>query len=402
METTAFTNDEIQQFRAATRGTAGRIHFNNAGGALPPDAVIDPVIAYLQEEAYIGAYEAEYKYGDQLEQVYALIAKLINADVSEVAVVENASTAWMTAFRGISFKPGDEVLVSELEYSTNLIGALQAKKIHGIVIKTAPHDEDGNFSLPALEAAITPRTRMIAVTHIASGTGGMLPVAEIGEVAAKHNILYLVDACQSAGHVPLDVKAIHCDMLAATGRKYLRAPRGTGFLYVKKEILNQLEPLMMDGHSTVAISPDSYTMRDDARRFELYEKNRALVIGLGKAIEYALHVDVARIWQRIQLLSAQLREKLGTIPGVTIQDRGLLRSGIVTFSIKGIDSGSVKSRLLEKHINVSMAMPRATVIYMNKHHITDVVRASVHYYNTEEEISILCAAVAAISQEYNG
>src|ERR1700761_5117594 len=218
---------EIQQYRAQTRGTAEKIHFNNAGCSLPPDVVVDTVISYLRQEAVRGGYEVETAYEGALEQVYASIARLINADIDEVALVENASMGWHLAYNGLTFEPGDEVITSEMEYASNVIGFLNTQ----VVFRVIPTDEAGNFPVDALEAAITPRTRLIAITHIPSTTGGMMPVAEIGKVARRHNILYLVDACQTVGHFPIDVKEIGADFLAVTGRKYLRAPRGTGFVF---------------------------------------------------------------------------------------------------------------------------------------------------------------------------
>ncbi|WP_295794311.1 aminotransferase class V-fold PLP-dependent enzyme [Mucilaginibacter sp.] len=390
MDTTVISNQERNQLRQDTAGTANVIHFNNAGASLPPDVVVDTVVDYLKEEALAGGYETEYKYREQLANTYALIAKLINAEPEEIAVVENASTAWCIGFNGIDFKAGDEVITSEMEYVTNIIGFLNAEKNSGIKIKLIPNDENGNFSLAELENAISPKTKLIAITHIASTTGGMIPIVEIGKIARKHNVLYLVDACQSAGQVPVDVKEIGCDMLSVTGRKYLRAPRGTGFLFVKREIQDKLKPLFMDGFSAPDVKPARFNLRADARRFELYEKNRALTLGLGKAIEYALTIGIDRIWERIQLLAAILRGKLTSIDGITVQDFGAEQCGIVTFTVHGFDAAQVKNYLAQKHINVSVGKAISTLYFMNKNNLTNVVRASVHYYNTEEEINAMC------------
>jgi cysteine desulfurase/selenocysteine lyase len=398
METTALSEQEIQQFRAETKGTNIKIHFNNAGSSLPPDVVVETVINYLNEEATCGGYETEYKYKEQLDSTYALIARLINADKDEIALVENASVAWLSAFNGIDFKNGDVVLTSEMEYVTNIVGLLDAKKTHGIEIKVIPNDEHGNFSLSALDAAISPQTKLIAITHIPSTAGGMTPIVEIGKIARKHNILYLVDACQSAGQLPVDVKEIDCDMLAVTGRKYLRAPRGTGFLYVRKEVQDQLKPIFMDGFTVQWVTENDFKIRNDARRFELYERNRALTLGLGKAVEYALNIGLDRIWQRIQQLASLMRQQLESINGITVHDIGDQKCGIVTFSVDGIESATVKSMLAQKNINVSVGLAKSTLFYMNKNHLTSVVRASVHYYNTGDEIKILCEALVAISK----
>jgi cysteine desulfurase/selenocysteine lyase len=394
MEIKALSEQEIQHLRAETKGTAQRVHFNNAGSSLPPDIVVETVVNYLNEEAIYGGYETEYKYKEQLENTYALIARLINAETNEIAIVENASIAWHLAFNGIDFKKGDVVITSEMEYVTNLIGFLNAQKTHGIEIKVIPNDEHGNFSLKALKEAISPQTKLIAITHIPSTAGGMMPIVEIGKIARKHNILYLVDACQSAGQVPVDVKEIGCDMLAVTGRKYLRAPRGTGFLFVRKEVQDKLSTRFLDGYSTQWVSETDYKLRDDARRFELYESNRALKLGLGKAVEYALDIGVDRIWQRVQQLACMMREKLTAIDGA--HDMGDQKCGIVTFSVNGLDAALVKTRLAEKQINVSVGLAKSTLFYMNKNQLNSVVRASVHYYNTDEEMLLLFAELSAI------
>jgi selenocysteine lyase/cysteine desulfurase len=185
-------------------------------------------------------------------------------------------------------------------------------------------------------------------------------------------------------------------MLSVTGRKFLRGPRGTGFLYVRKEVQDRLKPIFMDGYTAELVSMDTFKIRNDGRRFELYEKNRALMLGLGKAIEYALEIGVDRIWQRIQFLASTLRQQLAGIDGVTIHDIGDQQCGIVTFSVKGMDSLLVKNRLLEKQINVSVGKASSTLIYMNKNHLSSIVRASIHYYNTEEEIGVFCAMLASI------
>ncbi len=397
MARTVLSEKDIQKLRNETNGTTNKIHFNNAGASLSPDVVVETITSYLREEAAIGGYEAEFKYKDQLDNTYTSIAKLINAEKNEIAVVENASTGWILAFYGINFQPGDEIITCEMEYVTNLIGLLHAQKTQGIKIKVIPNDESGNFSLEELRKAISAKTKLIAMTQIPSTAGGMIPVIEIGKIAREHNILYLVDACQSAGQLPIDVKEMCCDMLSVTGRKYLRAPRGTGFLYVRKEIQDQLKLIFMDGFTVQSVDLNDFKVRDDARRFELYEKNRALVLGLGKAVDYALKIGIDNIWQRIQYLAARMRSELAAIKGVTIHDTGDHTCGIVTFSMHGIESAVVKAELSKKNINVSVGLAKSTLYYMSKNQLTTVVRASVHYYNTDDEINIFSNVLRLLS-----
>jgi len=396
MKLEPINNQELQHLRNQTIGTSQLIHFNNAGSSLPPDVVVDTVIDYLREEALAGGYETEAKYTDQINGVYDLIAQLINADRDEVAIFENASAAWSTAFKGLSFKDGDEIITSEMEYVTNLIGLVDIQNADGIKVKVIPNDEQGNFSMPEFEKAINAKTKLIMVTHISSSGGSIMPVEEIGNLAEKHQILYLVDACQSAGQLPLDVKKIKCDMLSATGRKYMRAPRGTGFLFVKKSSQDLIKPILLDFQAAGNVSLSDYTLRKDARRFELYEKSRALTLGFGKAIEYAMNIGLDRIWHRIEHLSALLRRKLAEIPGIIVHDSGDRLSGIVAFSVNGVESSEVKLRLAQIGINVSVGVAQATPIYMGKSRLSAILRASVHYYNTEEEINTLCQELSAM------
>jgi len=398
MNVTPLTEAEILQLRAETKGTATKIHFNNAGASLPPNVVVDTVVNYLTEEAVEGGYETEFKYRDELDSVYTSIARLINADKNEIAIVENASTAWILGFNGIRFEPGDEVIISEMEYVTNLLSFLHAGQTHGVVVKLVPNDEQGNFLLSELEALISPKTKLIAITHIPSAAGGMTPIVEIGKIARKHGILYMVDACQSVGQAPIDVREIDCDMLSVTGRKYLRAPRGTGFLYVRKAVQDKLKIVFMDGFTVEWLSETDYQIRDDARRFELYEKNRALILGLGKAVDYALNIGIDRIWQRVQQLSTFARQQLQAIKGITVHDMGTEQCGIVTFSVAGMEAGAVKGKLAERHINTSVGLAKSTLLYMNKNHLSSIVRASIHYYNTEAEVQTMCAALVEMME----
>lgn len=396
MEIKPFNEKEIQAFRAATKGTRERIHLNNAGASLPPDIVVNTMVDFLHEEALCGGYETEAKYRTQLDHTHTLIAQLINAHPDEIALVENASAAWDIAFNGLHFQRGDEVITSEMEYASNVLGLLNAQKLYGIVIKMIPNDAQGNFPLSALEAAITPKTKLIAVTHVPASSGNILPVAEIGAVARKHHIIYLLDACQSAGQMPVDVQAIGCDMLAVTGRKYLRGPRGCGFLYVRKQMVNQLKLLFFDARTVSSMNQQGFVVREDARRFEWFEKHPAVVLGLHKAVEYVLNIGVERIWQRIQYLALLFRQRLREMDGITVHDQGDELCGIVTFSIHGVSAAEVRTKLAEKNINVNIGFAKSTLYYMNRKGLDGIVRASVHYYNTEEEIEKVCGELGVL------
>jgi cysteine desulfurase/selenocysteine lyase len=387
---------EVMLLRNQTKGCQTHIHLNNAGASLPPDAVTEAIIAYLSEEAVNGGYETESKYAQKLENTYLQIADLLNANVDEVAIFENGSSAWGTAFKGVDLKHGDEIITCEMEYISNWIGFINSSKTIGVKVIVIPNDDSGNFQLDQLEKAITIKTKLIAITHISSSSGNILPIVEIGKIAEQYQIPYLLDAAQSVGQVPLDVDLIKCDMLSATGRKFIRAPRGTGFLYVRRSIQDKIRPLLLDSNGLSAVTTIDYHLRSDARRYELYEKSRALTIGLGKAIEYALNIGIDRIWQRVQYLADFTRNELVKNADVTVHDLGDYKCGIITFSVRNIESTAIKAKLAEMAINVSVSSQKATLLYMKKNKLESVVRASVHYYNTDQEIISLCKALSDI------
>ena len=386
----------IQHLRQDTPGCAHVLHFNNAGSSLMPQPVLDATVAHLQLEARIGGYEAAAQAKNSLEHTYDAIAPLISCSRDEVAIIENATRAWDMAFYSIPFKAGDRILTASTEYASNYIAYLQQAQKTGVEIEVIPSDEHGQVSLDALKNMLDDKVKLIAITHVPTNSGIVQPVAAIGKIAREAGILYLVDACQSVGQMPIDVQQIGCDMLSATGRKYLRGPRGTGFLYVRRNILEQLEPPFLDLHAAEWVSPDRYEIRPDARSFENWETNFAGKIGLGVAVDYANHLGLDVIWRRVKNLAYQLRSQLTTLPDVIVRDRGITQCGIVTFTIEGHDPEDIKRALSASHINDSVAMRNGALLDMDAPKLTSVVRSSIHYYNTEEEIERFCQAIKSI------
>jgi cysteine desulfurase / selenocysteine lyase len=377
---------DLQRARLETPGTAHVLHFNNAGSALPSQPVLDATIAYLQREAQIGGYEAATEAHEALENTYYAAAKLIGAERSEIALTESADSAWNRAFYSLPFKPGNRVLTSKAEYHSNYIIYLQAQKRLGITIEAVSNDEHGQLDVAALRQMLDERVKLISITHVPTSDGLVNPAAEIGKVAREHGILYLLDACQSVGQMPINVETIGCDLLSATGRKYLRGPRGTGFLYVRNAIVDQLEPLTLSGFSAEWTSPTTYQINAGANRFENFESAKAAVVGLGVAIDYAIQWGLDAIWQRVRTLACDLRARLAALPGVLVHDRGLIQCGIVTFTIEDREPAAIQLLLKRQHINVSVALRTFTLLDLSERGLESVVRASVHYYNSEEEV----------------
>ncbi len=389
-------NFDVAKARRETPGAEETLHFNNAGAALMPQLVLDSVVSHLQLEAKIGGYEAANLKQDEIDHVYSGAAKLLNCHRDEIAVVENATRAWDMIFYSLPFKPGDRILTAASEYCSNYIAYLQVKNRCGVQVEVIPDDEHGQVCIKALEKLIDERVKLISITHVPSAGGLVNPAAEIGQLARRAQIPYLLDACQSIGQRPVDVKAIGCDFLSSTGRKYLRGPRGTGFLYVNKERLDLLEPPFLDIHAADWTSKDSYDVRPDARRFENWETNYACKIGLAVAIRYALDWGIEAIQARVTLLADRLRSGLSELGGVTVVDQGVERCGIVTFAAKGFDLARLKNRLLESRVNVHLCRAESNRLGLESRSIAEAIRASVHYYNTEQEVDRFCLLVDKI------
>ena len=387
---------DIARARSDTPGCEAQTHFNNAGAALSPQPVLDTVITHLNREAEIGGYEAAAEADTRLEQFYTAAARLVGGNPREIAYIENATRAWDMAFYAIDWQAGDQIVTAQAEYASNYIAYLHMARKRGVEIVTVPNDGHGQISVDALVQRITDRTRLIAITHIPTNGGLVNPAAAVGEVAKAHNILYLLDACQSVGQIPVDAATIGCDMLSATGRKYLRGPRGTGFLWVRESLIETLDPPLLDLHAAKLTGPDSYEVRSDARRFENWESFVAGRLGLATAIDYALELGMDAIRDRIYALAGRLRDGLDSLAGTTIRDLGQEKCGIVSFTVNGHEPIDIKESLAAERINVSASRRPSTLLDMTGRGLESVVRASVHYYNTEEEVDRLLEAVQSL------
>jgi len=386
---------DIARVRADTPACEKLIHFNNAGASLMPAPVYRATLDLLALEQSIGGYEAEAAADPALEDFYDAFGALLNCDRSEIAYVENATRAWDMAFYSLPLKEGDRILTAEAEYVSNFLGFLHQAKRRGLEIDVAPSDASGQLDLEAMERMVTPKTRLIAITHIPTQGGLVNPAEEVGKIARRHGITYLLDACQSAGQMPLDVQTIGCQILSGTGRKFLRGPRGTGFLYVSKTIIDHLDPPFIDLHAATWTDARTFELRPDARRFENWESFVAGRVGLRAAVRYALELGLEPIRARVTMLADHLRSELARLPGIKVQDLGRVRSGIVTFTKEDEQPRSIEARLRAANINVSVSSKSSAQLDFGRRGLSQVVRASVHYFNTEQEIGVFCRALNA-------
>lgn len=424
-----------ESVRADTEGVGNVIHLNAAGASLMPRPVVDRLIEHVRREAEIGGYEAAAEAKQESEDVYRKVGLLLNCDASEVALSDNATRSWSLIFYSLNFAKDDVIITSVSEYGSNYIPFLQLAKRTGCKVVTVPNDESGQLDVNVLKSYIEgdykDKVKLVAVTHIPTNGGLVNPAAAIGSIAKANGIYYLLDACQSVGQLPLDVKAIGCDFLSGTSRKYLRGPRGIGFLYVNKEVCEQIEPVFLDIHSATwggtahyapkdsqgaaaskpakKVAPSEldsgdYYIRKDARRFETWETSIASQLAFGTAVEYATNLGVNNIYSHIQSLSSWLRTELETIPGVVVMDLGSEKCGIVTWHVspeklssvrddaeafeKLLAAPAIKQALADhkpRRINVTVTGATSTLLDAQDRELPEMVRSSISYYNTQEE-----------------
>ena len=383
-EPLAGSSIDTEAVRRDTPGCAHRNHLNNAGASLMPAPVLAAVTSHLAREAEIGGYEAKDEAADRVAAVYESLARLVGGRPEEIALLENATRAWEAIFYSLRLRPGDRILTGRAEYGSNVLAYLQVAKRTGAEVVVVPNDEHGQLDVDRLGELVDERTKLIGVSHVPTNGGLVNPAERIGAVARAAGVPFLLDACQSIGQFPVDVAAVGCDFLTATGRKFLRGPRGTGFLYCRQEALELLDPWVVEIRTADWTGGQDFAFVDGAQRFETWENSYANQLGLGAAVDYALAIGLATIGERTNHLGALLRDLLDTIDGVRTHDLGERRCAIVTASVHGHPSAEVAKVLASRGINVSLTDPHHN--QFDERRLSPTVRLSPHYFNTEREL----------------
>ena len=390
--------DSLAQWRQDTPGCSNRVHLNNAGAGLMPRSVLDTMTRHLLRESVLGGYESSDEAASAGEAAYSHVAQLLGAKPRNIAVVENSTVAFFQTLSAFDFRPGDVIVTTRNDYISNQLAYLSLARRHGVEIRRAADLPEGGVDPQSVRELLrAPHVRLLAVTWVPTNSGLMQPVEALGEIAESAGIPYLIDACQAVGEIPVDVARLRCDFLSATARKFLRGPRGIGFLYVSDRALQRGDyPLYIDMRGADWISADTFELAPDARRFENWEFAYALVLGLGEAARYALSVDVSRGGRRARELAASLRNKLAAIPGYRVLDRGKDLAAIVTTAVPGWDASTLVTALRQRGINTSASLAAYAVIDMAEKNANSALRISPHYYNTEPELDLFIEALKSL------
>ncbi len=386
---------DLEAVRGDTPGCVHTTHLNNAGCSFSPTPVVDSVIDYLRREATLGGYRLETAEQSAVLCYRGAGARLLDCSDTEVAFAPSATAAWWSALRAVVLAPGDRVLATTAEYSSNVFGLIQLQR-QGVTVELIPSDLNGQVSVEALSEMMDERVKLVCVTHVPTEGGLVNPVIEIGRVLSNWPALYLLDACQSVGQLPVSVREIGCDFLAATGRKYLRAPRGTGLLYVRSGLTGLADPSLLDLRSASWVDAWRYELPETAWRFETFESSAANRVGLGVALTYACDLGMSAIADRIRSLSAELRVLLQETEGVQLRELDGPQSGLVTFAVDRHEPAHIRDALSSVDITVSVVAPTHEPFDPSRRGGDGMVRASVHYFNTSAELHRLVEQVSQI------
>jgi selenocysteine lyase/cysteine desulfurase len=387
-----------QAAREETPGSLDRVFLDSAGSSLPPRRVVHAVVQHINREAAVGGYRAAAERAGDLAQLKESLGRLLGCEARSIALADSCTRAWTQFVHAIPFTAGDRVLIGHSEYANNALNLLRLARSAGVRIEIIPDKAEGGIDLDRMEDLMDERVRLVSAVHVPSNGGLVNPVREIADIAHAHGALVLLDASQSVGQLVTDVRDLAVDGLAGTGRKWLRGPRGTGFLFVRPGLARMLEPAVLDQRGATWLSPQSYEWRDDATRFELSESNIAALLGLKAAAEYLLELSPAAVQSSVSSKAEHLRSGLASIAGVKVHDLGRVRSGIVSFTVAGIHPAAATEQLWDLGIAVASIERSNTLLDMADRHLEGIIRASPHYFVANDQLDQALEAVRRLAK----
>lgn len=379
---------DLNKVRRDTPHCQDRIFLNSAGSSLMPNQVLDRMKHYLDEEAQYGGYKLYEMYESEINEFYLETAKILNCQPHNIAYTFNATDAFAQAIYSIPFESGDIIITSDDDYISNHIQFNALYKRFGVQTIRVNNLENGELDLIHLERLIREHNpKLISITHVPTNTGKVQDVESVGELCESYDILYIVDACQSVGQMPVDVEKVKCDFLSVTGRKFLRGPRGTGFLFVSDRVLKMgLTPLRLDGWSANWVAPNRFEFHESARRYEVYEQSYSCTLGFKEAIRYANEIGLEEIYTYNQELLTRLKSNLAAHGDILFLDQGERLVNIFSFQKKGVSKAKIEEALTEHEVYFSSAFRGSALIDFDKKGVDWSIRLSPHYFNTMAEI----------------
>lgn len=391
---------DIDKVRKDTPNCLEKIFLNSAGASLMPTVVTETMMSYLQEEARVGGYKIglSCQVQEAIHQFHVEVGKLLNCESRNVAYVSSATDGYAQALASIPWENGDVIITTDDDYISNHAQFWRLKKMHGITLMRVSNTNEGDIDLKHLARMVEQhKPRLVSVTHIPTNTGKVLDVYGVGGICGTHDILYIVDACQSAGQMPLDVVKMRCDFLVASGRKFLRGPRGTGFLYASDRVLERgYAPLRIDSRGAVWESDDQFSLRDSALRYELWEQSYANYLGFAAAIRYANEIGLDVIERYNATLLRSLRTSLSSMANVRLLDHGDRLGSICTFNIEGKSQQEIQLALDANEVYYSISSRESALIDFDKKGLAWAIRLSPHYFNTVADMENACQIVSKI------
>ena len=381
------------------------VFLDSGASAQKPRAVIDRIAEYYRTDyanVHRGIYRLSARSTELYEEAREKVRRFLNAaDPREIVFVRNTTEAinlvaqsWGPAF----LKEGDEVLISVLEHHSNIVPWQLLRDRIGVRLVVAPIDATGGLDLAAFEAQLSPRTRLVAITHVANATGAVVPVETIVRLAHAKGAQVLIDGSQAAPRLPVDVRALGCDFYAFTGHKAY-GPTGIGVLYGRYELLTEMPPWQGGGEMILHVSFDKTEYQDPPHRFEAGTPNIAGTIGLGAAIDFIEELGREGILEHEEALTDYGVDRLSRIPGVKLLDAGQRRLGILSLDMEGVHPHDVAQVLDQHHVAVRAGDHCAQPL-MEWFGLSGTTRASLGVYNDERDIDRLVAAVGAAREMF--